>query len=1046
MLMRIILTFLVTLCLSIGSAFADFDSRLFFTGDNSTTSYTVSFPYLAQSDVEVYEDGILTTDWSWTNNTTITMDTAPSTGTIVEIRRSTDKSTITRFTYGSTPSTAKLNSIMVRMQYISQETKDIASTGPAIDADGNYDFGGEKLLNVETGTASTDGVNKGQMDTELAGKQDLDSDLTAIAALSTTSHGRGLLDDSTASDSRTSIGVGTISTQDSDSVTITGGSITGITDVAVADGGTGASTASGARTNLGLGSIATLSAPSGDVVGTSDTQTLTNKTIDTASNTITIEEADISDLTHTTARTDEEIEDLSGGMVTGNTESGISVVYQDGDGTLDFTVDSSSTSQQGIMELATTAETTTGTDTARAVTPDGLEDGYDGSANLTTLGTISTGTWEATDVGVAHGGTGASTASDARDNLGLTIGTDVQAQDAELDALAGLTSAANKGIMFDGSESATTFDLTTAGLALLDDANASAQRTTLGLGTIATQAANNVSITGGSVTGITDLTLADGGTGQSLVDPGADGILIWDDSDTGSEWNFATIGSGLSFDGSELTATGGGGGGDVVDDTTPQLGGDLDVNGNSITSASAGDIPITPDTTGDVILDGLKWPQADGSANELLYTDGSAQLAFGDFDTISPMTTEHDIIAQGASGAERVAGPTGSGNYFYWATGNGAATTNSGWLSSGTTTAVLSAATTSTKGVVELATTAETTTGTDTARVVTPDGLEDGYNGSANVVTVGTLTSGDATGVVDAASTTAAGKVELATTAEADTGTDTARAVTPEGVLSSINANAATVAAFLNVFDGPQPQYTSASTVTISDGFQCVDDSGTAFIRFTSDQVVNMASSGENGLDASDTEAGDTTYFLFAIRKSSDGTVGGILTDNPAGPDTMPTGYDQKRLVMVFRNDNSSNFIASHTTEDGWVLYDTAISYYDGGGFTAASSTTGTNVLNTGTSATAATDIDLTAFADENVTNEVKINVYGNDASEYLQLRTNGASVWQHTLSISAAAVKMMEFLVTTDSSGIIEYISSNAAMDVAVDVIGFKLDRSIAR
>jgi hypothetical protein len=38
-------------------------------------------------------------------------------------------------------------------------------------------------------------------------------------------------------------------------------------------------------------------------------------------------------------------------------------------------------------------------------------------------------------------------------------------------------------------------------------------RTSLGLGSIATQAANNVSITGGSITGITDLAVADGGTG-----------------------------------------------------------------------------------------------------------------------------------------------------------------------------------------------------------------------------------------------------------------------------------------------------------------------------------------------------------------------------------------------------------------------------------------------------------------------------------------------------------------------------------------------------
>lgn len=49
-----------------------------------------------------------------------------------------------------------------------------------------------------------------------------------------------------------------------------------------------------------------------------------------------------------------------------------------------------------------------------------------GSTNLTTLGTISTGTWAATDVAVAHGGTGASTAAGARTNLGLGTSADIQ--------------------------------------------------------------------------------------------------------------------------------------------------------------------------------------------------------------------------------------------------------------------------------------------------------------------------------------------------------------------------------------------------------------------------------------------------------------------------------------------------------------------------------------------------------------------------------------------------------------------------------------------
>ena len=48
------------------------------------------------------------------------------------------------------------------------------------------------------------------------------------------------------------------------------------------------------------------------------------------------------------------------------------------------------------------------------------------NSSLQTLGTISTGVWNATDIAVAHGGTGASTASAARTNLGLVIGTDVE--------------------------------------------------------------------------------------------------------------------------------------------------------------------------------------------------------------------------------------------------------------------------------------------------------------------------------------------------------------------------------------------------------------------------------------------------------------------------------------------------------------------------------------------------------------------------------------------------------------------------------------------
>ena len=67
---------------------------------------------------------------------------------------------------------------------------------------------------------------------------------------------------------------------------------------------------------------------------------------------------------------------------------------------------------------------------------------------------------------------------------------------------------------------------------------------------------------------------------------------------------------------------------DVSADSTPQLGGDLDVNGNAIVSASNGNIAITPNGSGKVIIDGLSHPVADGNAGQVLKTDGSGNLSF----------------------------------------------------------------------------------------------------------------------------------------------------------------------------------------------------------------------------------------------------------------------------------------------------------------------------------------------------------------------------------------------------------------------------------
>lgn len=121
----------------------------------------------------------------------------------------------------------------------------------------------------------------------------------------------------------------------------------------------------------------------------------------------------------------------------------------------------------------------------------------------------------------------------------------------------------------------------------------------------------------------------------------------------------STIGvedSAANFTGTDVEAVlaelaGGGGGGlaNIVEDTTPQLGGDLDINGNGIVSTSNGNIAITPNGTGDIIANGAAIrPTTDGTGSV-----GTATFGYGAgyFDTM--YVGGNQVTALADPGADR---------------------------------------------------------------------------------------------------------------------------------------------------------------------------------------------------------------------------------------------------------------------------------------------------------------------------------------------------------------------------------------------------------
>jgi hypothetical protein len=100
---------------------------------------------------------------------------------------------------------------------------------------------------------------------------------------------------------------------------------------------------------------------------------------------------------------------------------------------------------------------------------------------------------------------------------------------------------------------------------------------------------------------LTDLSVTDSGGDGSLTYNNTTGVFTYTGPGTTDYRAAFSAGTNITITDGVISSTASGGG-DVVEDTTPQLGGALDVNGQSIVSTSNGNIVLEPNGTGDIFL------------------------------------------------------------------------------------------------------------------------------------------------------------------------------------------------------------------------------------------------------------------------------------------------------------------------------------------------------------------------------------------------------------------------------------------------------------